>query len=92
MQVLLDFCMNRMWDLILQIVLHLKTICRIKMLVPSDLEEQDVKKVGVGGIQLNFPGTSLILRDWKYSKGGKNPWNLCFLYSAEHVIVSPCTA
>ena len=36
------------------------------MVVATDLDEDKVKKVG--GIQLNFPGTSLVLLDWKYNK------------------------
>ena len=36
------------------------------MVVATDLDEDKVKKVG--GVQLNFPGTSLVLLDWKYNK------------------------
>jgi hypothetical protein len=57
-----------------------------KMLATSDPDEQDHMKK-VGGIQLNFPGTSLLLLDWKYSKGTRVPCHftahVCFYYKIE---------
>jgi hypothetical protein len=36
------------------------------MVATGEVAPEETKNVG--GVQLNFPGTSLLLLDWKYSK------------------------